>query len=352
MGKYKRTLPELREKAVLFWPPELLAKESSASVLPLLLKTQDKFLSMLKLADSGPDSWKKLLDVSEEIKGNLFLKHLMVLSDLGGEALNKYPPFKTYFPDGVMSYIWREKSYDYRFNVIQEKVSLANPALRADGKSLIKGYALDARMEDVIMLLLYGASSISDTLPDDIKSKCMIGSLLGDPDELEKFVRQSYIRISSQMRGATSNALGQIAQDYVLELLKQNLPEWRFERNGTLPGVSHTGGKTETTFDIVAISPNQKYFGIEVSFQFTTNSVIERKAGQARARRDMVHDAGHYICYVIDGAGNINIRAAAVSTICDHSDCTVAFSRDEIAHLAKFLHEQSASVEMINGTLE
>jgi hypothetical protein len=63
-----------------------------------------------------------------------------------------------------------------------------------------------------------------------------------------------------------------------------------------------------------------------VTFQVTTNSVIQRKSLQAKVRQDMVHDAGHWICYVIDGAGNINIREAAVSNICDFSDCTVALS--------------------------
>lgn len=353
MGKYARTLDELKTKAVLFWPAEILSREASASILPLLLKTQDKFISILKLSDAAPDSWKLFVDASEDIKGNIFLKHLMVLSDLGGEALNKMPPLSQYFEDGKMSYVWREINYEYGFQVIQNDVGLANSNLRVDGKQLLKGYALDRKMEDVIMLLLHGASSIGDTLPEDVKNKCIIGGLIGEPDELEKFVKQSYIRISRQIAGATSNALGQLAQDYVIEIFKSILPSWIFERNGTLPGVSHTGGKTETNFDVVAKSPNGKYFGIEVSFQFTTNSVIERKAGQAQARAEMVHRAGHKICYVIDGAGNINIRESAVRNICNYSDCTVAFSSDEIGVLTEFMaNESDNNTNFINGTLE
>jgi hypothetical protein len=343
MSKYARTLAELREKAVLFWPREILEREASASILPLLLKTQDKFISILNLSDSAPDSWKKLVDVSDEIKGNLFLKHLMVLSDLGGEALNKLPPLKNYFKGGKMAYVWREKKYKYRFKAIHEKVPLANASLRADGKSLLKGHTLSDKMEDVVMLLLHGASSIGNTLPDDVKGKCLIGGLMGEPEELEKFVKQSYIRISRQVGGATSNALGQLAQDFVIEKLRKELPKWLFVRNGRLPGVSHTRGETETTFDVAATSPNGKHFGIEVSFQFTTNSVIERKAGQAEARANMVHNAEHWICYVIDGAGNINIREAATRTICNNSDCTVALSANEIKVLAEFMLEKANS---------
>lgn len=341
MSEYVRSLEELRQKAVLFWPQEIIEKESSVSILPLLLKTQEKFISILNLADAAPDAWKKLVDISEEMKGNLFLKHLMVLSDLGGEALNKLPPLEKYFPDNRMTYFWRERKYVYQFKVIHQKVSLANSSLWADGKSLLKGVALNEKMEDVIMLLLHGAASIGDSLPADIKSKCAIGILVGNPEELEKFVRQSYIRVSKQVAGASANAMGQLAQDFVIEKLKILLPGWEFTRNGALPQVSHTGGDTETTFDVVAVSPTKKYFGIEVSFQFTTNSVIERKSGQAEARMTLVHAAGHQICYVLDGAGNINVRTSAVKNICKYSDCTVALSATEMAVLAKFLREKS-----------
>ncbi|MBF0320042.1 MAG: hypothetical protein HQL01_09625 [Nitrospirae bacterium] len=93
----------------------------------------------------------------------------------------------------------------------------------------------------------------------------------------------------------------------------------------------------------MAKSPNGKNFGIEVSFQFTTNSVIERKSGQAQARYNMVHRAGHKICYVIDGAGNINIRQSAVRNICKYSDCTVAFSLAEVGVLADFMINESGN---------
>jgi hypothetical protein len=341
MSKYARTLPELKEKAVLFWSREIIEREASISILPLLLETQDKFISVLNLADSSPDAWKTIVKASEEIngevKGNVFLKHLMVLSDLGGEALNKLPPLNKFFTNGKMLYVWREEKYEYTFQKIQNKISLTNSALKVDGKNLIKNYKLDAKMEDIIMLLLHGGTSIGDTLPDEVKNKCLVGGLIGKPDELEKFVKQSYIRISRQIGGAASNAMGQIAQNFVIEKLREYLSEWKFVRDGKLPGVSHTDGRTETTFDIAATSPNEKHFGIEVSFQVTTNSVIERKAGQAKERADRVHAAGHSLCYVLDGAGNINVRENAVRIICEYSDCTVALSADEIGVLAEYM---------------
>lgn len=90
------------------------------------------------------------------------------------------------------------------------------------------------------------------------------------------------------------------------------------------------------SFDLIAESPAGKYCAIEVSFQVTTNSTIERKAGQAAARQQLLHAAGHKIAYVIDGAGNFQ-RRSALSAICAHSDRTVSFKDKKLDALATYL---------------
>jgi hypothetical protein len=326
-------------KASLFWPSELTRRETSASIIPLLLETQDKFISLLDVSDARPDSWKAALQATGELKANVFLKHLMVLADFGGEPLKRLrPQMQSIFPTGIMTFAWRGATYEYRFKAIIGVNALDNKSLHVDGKSLVHGCDLDDRMEDVIMLLLHGAAAINAPLPDMIKEKCVIGSLMGEKAELEKFVKQRYIWVSRITSGATSNALGQLAQDYVRDVLKQALPDWSIIRNGTIPGISQTAGKTDITFDLVAKSPAGHYTAIEVSFQVTTNSVIERKAGQAQARAALIHQGGHRIAYVIDGAGNFE-RTAALQTICRNSDCTVALMPDERAILVEFLQQ-------------
>lgn len=341
MAHYARTLVELRDHAVMFWPKELMEREAAASSIPLLLKTQDKFISLLDIADARPDAWKMTLQSSKELPANLFLKHLMVLSDISGERLKRLS-FESIFPDNTMTYVWREKTYTYRFKEIIGKTTISNAALFIDGKRLINPHELNGKLEDIIMLILYGQAILNDRaeemLPDEIKDKCMIGSLIGNSEELQKFVKQRYIWVSRIVGGATANAMGQMTQNYVLETLQQALPTWRFRRDGTIPGISHNQGKTGTRFDIVAHSPSNNYVAIEVCFQVTTNSVIERKAGQAEARVIMLRQAGHKIAYVIDGAGNFE-RTGALRTICNNSDCTVAFSQSEIHYLVQFLQE-------------
>ena len=107
-----------------------------------------------------------------------------------------------------------------------------------------------------------------------------------------------------------------------------------------MPDVTHTDSATGrmTSFDIV-VTDGRKYVAIEVGFQVTTNSVIERKAGQAQARYEQAKKAGHKIAYVLDGAGNFQ-RETALRTICSYSHCTVAFSRSELEVLCEFLREQ------------
>lgn len=129
--------------------------------------------------------------------------------------------------------------------------------------------------------------------------------------------------------------MGQLCQAYVRERLQHALPTWDFSKH-TIPGISQNAGRTDMSFDLVAESPTRKFCAIEVSFQVTTNSVIERKAGQAADRQRLLHASGHKIAYVIDGAGNFQ-RRSALSTICQHSDCTVTFKDEELDALGDFL---------------
>jgi hypothetical protein len=337
MSKYNRTIAELEVNAVKFWPQELVEQEAESSIIPLLIKTQDKFISVIILAEAGPDAWKQALPLQSgnDLTPNLFLKHLQVLTDFGGEQLQRLN-FIEIFPQGTMTYVWREKTYTYKFKAILDGKKTNNPSLHIDGKGLIKPCLLEGRMEDIAMVLLHGATSTDLKVPDHVKEKCVIGSLIGESDQLNKFVKERYIWVSRITGGATANSLGQIAQAYVRERLTKLLPGWSFV--STIPGISQNAGDTDTSFDTVAKSPSGKYTAIEVSFQVTTNSVIERKSGQAQARYDLLHKHGHRIAYVIDGAGNFQ-RSTAVGNLCKFSDCTVAFSDAELGVLAQFLRD-------------
>lgn len=339
--KYNRDIHELEAHAEKWWPKALEKQVAKASVIPILVATQEQFISILKISGKSPLQIFDVLNASQ-MPANLFLKHLIVLADYGGELIKRLGrEFAEVFPldpktkRHYMKYIMAEKSYRYDFQQLPVN-GLGNTKLKIDGAAIVQEIEMDGLYQDMAMILMYGSTSDSAHLAG--LEKCEIGALLGDEIAITKYVRERYISVSRITTGSSSNSLGQVAQDYVVEILRQHLPQGiSIIRNGkvALTNYDKVGGMP---FD-VAVTKGKKKVGVEVTFQVTTNSVIERKAGQAKDRQTAMHQDGYWIAYVIDGAGNFQ-RSSAVSTICRFSDCTVAYSADEIAVLAAFIKEK------------
>jgi hypothetical protein len=333
---YRRTISELQKNAVLWWPENLKEKNALANVLPLLLKTQDDFLRVLHLGKNDPFHVIELINCAG-FPGNLFLKHLVVLADYGGEPIQRMgQSFTDIFPRDENGYFfnfqWRDRKYTYNFKEMPVK-GLSNKKLFIDGNGLAKERKLDKLTTDMIAIVLFAASS--ELANQAGLDACDIGALIGDSDSLDRYVKQRYITVSRITGGATANGLGQLAQTELVDFLRQQLDDsYNVSRNGAimLRGYNNSQGMP---FDVV-ISKNSKKIGIEISFQVTTNSTIERKAGQAADRLSLMHADGHHIAYVIDGAGNFQ-RSSAISTICSNSDCTVAYSLEEFKLLAEWI---------------
>ncbi|MGI8504022.1 MAG: restriction endonuclease [Hassallia sp.] len=336
---YKRTVEELRQLASMFWSSELSKQEAELSIIPKLLETQEQFIAILSISVSSLDGLFKIVD-SSNLPANIFLKHLIVLADFGGEMLQRLnSQFSSIFPLKRLDYLWNLQNYSYNFQILPVRGGLTNSKLGISGKKLLENQSLSELHKEVIAVLLFG-SSTADEKSAEILAKCEIGNYIGQPDKLEKFIKQRYIWVSRITSGSQSNTLGQITQTFVKKYLEENLeiPSVKIKPNGNIPGVSHTKDNTRsTTFDIV-VSKEDKYVGIEVSFQVTTNSVIERKAGQAKSRFEQIDTLGYKIAYVLDGAGNFQ-RETALRTICTYSHCTVAFSRGELDVLCNFMKQ-------------
>lgn len=330
-----RKLIDLEANALKFWPEKIAELERNSSIIPMLIETQDKFISLLNIANSDPFAWKDVLTKTRDLTANLFLKHLIVLSDIGGEKLMRFKrELPNVFGKNKMEFVWNGRKYNYTFQTLSAKADWNNKNLFVDGVGLAKPQSLTPLIEDVSNLLLFGGGATAENLPSDIELKCTIGNLIGHEQELETFVKQRYIWVSRITGGATANSLGNLAQKYVVDYLKDKLPKWDFSKK-QIPNISQNK-RTPLKFDIVAQSPKGHYCGIEVSFQVTTNSTIERKAGQAQNRQETLHQSGHKIAYIIDGAGNFQ-RSSALQSICQFSDCTVTFKDSELDKLAKFL---------------
>lgn len=340
--RFQRTFEELEQVASKFWPSELSELEADLSVVPTLLKTQDQFLSIIGVETPDLESLFVIVE-SAALPANLFLKHLVILADFGGEMLKRISrELALIFPTGTLRYRWHGHQHSYSFKALP-KLKLSNQSLRIDGKRLLVSQPLSDLQKDAIAILLFGSSySDGDLEVASTLARCEIGEYIGKPDELAAFVKQRYIWVSRITSGAKSNNLGQSAQKFVAQYLSETLanPGISIKSSGRLPNVTHTDGETGrlTSFDLV-ISNGVKYVAVEVCFQVTTNSVIERKSGQARDRYIQVGEAGHKIAYVIDGSGNFE-RETALRNICVHSHCTVALSRNELDILCQFIIEE------------
>lgn len=323
---------------MLWWPDYLIQANATISVIPKLLQTQDDFLNILSLSKKNPFQIFDIINASG-FPANLFVKHLCVLADYGGEPIQRLGrSFTDIFSQDQHKYsiefLWHSNKFIYNFQDLPKR-GLGNKKLLIDGEGLLIEKPLDAIYQDMIVLLMFGSTS---TVSDEAGlSSCEIGTLIGNGEILEQYVRERYINVSRITGGATANSLGQLAQKSIVEYLSKSLgKQYDVISNGHihLKGYAKVGGMP---FDIV-VKHGKKCAGIEVSFQVTTNSTIERKSGQAAERFNLMHDNGCKIAYVLDGAGNFQ-RKSAISTICNYSDCTVAFSDKEFDVLSNWLGE-------------
>lgn len=344
--RYERTIEELEPHACKWWPKEVRDEAQEISVLQILLDSQESFISILKLADKHDAS--KVFDLIEAARFSysLFLKHLVVLTDFGSEPLQRVnKDFYELFADGKLSYNIGGGIVEYVFTSLPVRGTLTNKRMKIDSLENLSAEAPDKNLcKDIIMILLYGAAAIN-ARTRAVLFKCTPYEYLGDKTMIEEFVRQNYIRVSRIISGKTASDLGNVAQQYVVKYLTRALGDnYCVRSNGTIPGVTQNEGNTLTNFDVVVdrlddTSRHKKYVAVEVTFQETSNSTIERKGGQARDRFEKITSSRNYIAYIIDGAGNFS-RRAAIRTLCDNSHCTVAYTPEEFELLIEFIKEK------------
>jgi len=343
--KYLRSVKDLEEVGCKWWPKEVRDEAMRVSILQYLLDTQEKFISLLTLADcKKPEKIFRLLDASE-FEFHLFLKHLILLTDVGSEPIQRInTSFKEIFPNKELTYKLGRKEYNYTFTALPIKGKPNNKKMQIDTMENLQTTCRNKDLcKDLIMLLIYGAAS---TMPRirAILYKCNAFEYIGQEEKIKQYVRENYIRVSRIIAGKTATDLGNVAQEYALNYLSERLGNnYNLVNNGTIPGVKLDDDK-EATFDIVVDRKDddgkiKKYVGIEVSFQETSNSVSERKGREAQARFRNTNNKRSYVAYIIDGAGNFS-RPSAMNDMCNNSHCNVAFTHTEFELLIEFIKEK------------
>ncbi len=174
---YKRNVEQLREKASMFWPSELSQKETELSIIPELLRTQDQFIAILNVDVPNLDSLFQVVD-SATLPANIFLKHLAVLADFGGEMLQRInSQFSSLFPSQMLNYVWKGQQLSYPFKSLPVAGALNNNRLGLTGKRLLESRPFNDLLKDVIALLMFGNASTDATVAAHLV-KCEIGNYL------------------------------------------------------------------------------------------------------------------------------------------------------------------------------
>ncbi|NJL89276.1 MAG: hypothetical protein HC916_05330 [Coleofasciculaceae cyanobacterium SM2_1_6] len=225
MPNYVRDITTLQSHAVMWWTEKSKEENTTVSVIPRLLETQEDFISILQLSKNSPTQIFDLVKAAE-FPANLFLKHLAVISDYDGELIQILGRnFTTIFTkvdqtgNPIMNYVWRGNNYQYIFESMPVK-GLSNKKLNIDGNGLKLDKSFDSLKRDMTMILLYASTSnISGYAGLDA---CLLGSLLGNEVALERHIKQRYIVVSRITGGANANSLGQLAQNYIVKYLKVN----------------------------------------------------------------------------------------------------------------------------------
>jgi hypothetical protein len=74
-----RKIEELEANALKFWPEKIAELERNSSIIPKLIETQDKFISLLNIADAEQFAWKKVLSTSKQSFQNNFRNYGKIL---------------------------------------------------------------------------------------------------------------------------------------------------------------------------------------------------------------------------------------------------------------------------------
>jgi len=132
-----KTVAELKKTALIYWPKEIAEKEKSASVIPLLLDTQESFISVLKLATATHEAWIQAIALSNELYPNLFLKHLCVISDVGGENLKRYATeLPELFKNNPFTYVFQGKIHTCKMASLVKGRKWSSENLGLDGNAV------------------------------------------------------------------------------------------------------------------------------------------------------------------------------------------------------------------------
>lgn len=345
-------LSELEERAEKWWPDEIESEIVEKSPKSFLEETFEEFREQTITANTVDE----LIDNFQSTDAgsiNLFLKHMMLILDVSGEKLQRVYRDRDVVFD-------TDRSGKYKLDVLYEgeeeeiyidfDYALSNKRLCVGKGGLTESVNKDGvyngdgkrgNIEDIkraVRLLCYGVY-VKDSNAASILESFNFIDYIGDSDNFDKLARGRHIAVSSIMKGSEAEAKGRSVQRYVKNYIQDkiddpdNILEYSEDKKRYISG-------EEIKSDVEVYNKNtNQLVSIEVSFQITTNSTIERKGNEAPERLRTLESIDSYAAYVVDGEGNFE-RNNAISRIRDDCHCLTTFSDEELDRLASFVTEK------------
>lgn len=324
----------LQRLAIKWWPKEIIKTAINESSIPLLLETFESFVGIMNATKPNIDAIMKVVQNSK-ISTNVFLKHLIVLADFGGESLSRIGDnFKDIFTKDDNGYYMEyglasgdiSKYYfkDLPCNGLSNKKLLIDK----DSLSMTPPNKTNELIQDIIFILLF-ASSSTDSKIVSILNECNLITFINNKSKLSEYLKSHYITVSKINSGSIANSKGYALERYLINFLRRNLSENYIVSKKKV----RITNREQIPFDIVIRNKNMNFFALEVSFQVTTNSTIERKGNEAETRYNKIKKINGFIGYIVDGAGNLK-RQSAIEKLIKYSDGVYSLNKD---HLKKMI---------------
>lgn len=189
--KYLRSVRELEQAGCKWWPKEVRDEAMKVSILQYLLDTQEEFISLLTLADNTtPEKLFKLLEASG-FEYHLFLKHLILLTDVYSESLLRFnSSFWEIFPEGKLEFHIGKQKHIYKFTAMPTQGVLNNKKMQSDTFESLSAPCRNVELcKDLIMILIYGAAST--TTLTAVLYKCNAYEYLGNQRMIRDVVKHN-----------------------------------------------------------------------------------------------------------------------------------------------------------------
>lgn len=328
------TPAQLRNCALLYWPPEIRAEVASQSFFDTMVATYPLFRQVMHESEDFDSliGTIRSLNRRNDLPMNIFLRHCMLFSDLGWEAIKKWfgDAFAELFPGGQLT------AHDIQFRIPR----ITNGRIRVSSAHITSAYGYKLNQEQMqhiealISVLFYGSDVDAQAL-----EKCTLSVYLSDDGALFDADSQiKYIQVSRQTGGAAAAIGGslletRIAIEPIIEILTTEFPNLEFS---TVRQHEFAIGQQMTSDQWFVNEENNRAVALEVSFQETTNSTIERKRRDAQNRQQLFPENIRSV-FVLDGVGTLDHRHNAVIAIIQYSDMVVSARPDQVELLARYI---------------